>query len=405
MACDRELACFEETLINGIRRRITMLIPRIPTLFHRRSVNFVWHRKGEMLSPIFWSTVWRVVKERFNFWEKVSEKRFKSNLDVIETRPWNLHIELSNQCNANCIFCAYQYQTRPKEFMSEAVYQKSLDDYCSIGGGDLMLEVTVGDPGLDKKLIDRIKDARSRPEIASIETITNAIAFDHKRIIDLIHSGISKIQISTGPLDKELYEKIFRNKMYPKVLRNITTLLVENKNAGCPVEVKLAFRTNLTMAKTLLLPDYKTIKNLPHNVEFNTDWDSWTGEIKQEDLLKGMHLRPLTLLEKEPCIWLYDGPIIYSNGNVGVCGCRDFNANSELVVGNIMEKSLIDIWRSDAVRMLRSKFTSGEFPSICRKCTTYANLNYYRTAKGSDRARLTSERLAKKGDYEGACHI
>ena len=369
----------------------------ISNLFLKRTINFFWHRKKELFSPIFWKTVARVIQDRFNFWEIVSEQEFKKNLEVIELRPWNLHIELTNKCNSNCIFCAYQYQTRPGIVMSESTYQKALDDYCAIGGGDLMLEVSVGDPALDPDFIKRIRSARSRTEIASIETITNGIAFDRDRILELIHSGISKIQISTGPLDEELYKKIYRNNMYYKVLQNITILLEENVKAGCPVEIKLAFRSNLSMSKTLSLPDYQKIKHLPHSVEFNTDWDSWTGEIKQEDLLEGMHLRPLSRLKHEPCFWFYDGPIIYSNGNVGLCGCRDFNANSELVVGNINEQSLIEIWRSDAVHALRKRFYSGDFPSICTKCTTYADLNYYRTKKGSERAQLTLKRLSRKG--------
>jgi hypothetical protein len=52
--------------------------------------------------------------------------------------------------------------------MSDDIYKKALDDYCHIGGGDLMLEVIVGDPAVDPKFIERIKQARARKEIASI---------------------------------------------------------------------------------------------------------------------------------------------------------------------------------------------------------------------------------------------
>lgn len=362
----------------------------------KRIRRVLWNRRKDIISLPFWRMVARVAYERFNIWQRVDEQTFLKNLSSIEARPWNLHVELSNICNANCIFCAYQYQKRREEIMAETVYLKTLDDYCAVGGGDFMLTVSVGDPAVDPHLIQRIREARSRPEIASIETISNAIALKPRQIEDLIHSGISRIQISIGPLDAELYEKIFRNKSYRKVLANVRLLLERNLAAGCPVEIKLAFRSNLSMNETLGLPDYQGIKHLPHSIEFNTDFDTWSGEIKQGDLLSGMHLRPLSELEAEPCYWLYDGPIVFVDGSVGLCGCRDYNADSELIVGNIMERPLLEIWQSEKVKELRERFSKRDFPQICRNCSTYANLDMYRSKPGSERGELTRSRFESK---------
>lgn len=361
-----------------------------------RIARVAWHRRKEMLTPHFLSMAARVLRNRFNFWQRVGEDRFQENLRIIEARPWNLHVELSNICNANCIFCAYQYQTRPQKIMSDEVYLKALDEYCAMGGGDFMLTVTVGDPSVDPKLIDRIREARSRPEIASIETITNAIALKPDRIEALLGSGLSRLQISTAPLDENLYAKIFRSKSYKLLKRNVRLLLEKNKEMGCPVEIKLAFRSNLTMKETLSLPDYLAIRHLPHQVEFNADFDAWTGKISADDLLPGMPLRPLSKLEREPCYWFYDGPLVYVDGSVGLCGCMDFNADSELIVGHILEQPLLEIWRSERVRRLRERFRCGDFPAICRKCTTYANLDMYRRKPGVERAELTRLRLESK---------
>lgn len=362
----------------------------------KRIYQVVWYRRKDLLSRSFWSMAGRILRERFNIWQRVNEEVFLENLKSIEARPWNLHLELTNICNANCIFCAYQYQTRHQKIMTDEVYLKALNDYCDIGGGDFMLTVSVGDPAVDPKFIQRIKEARSRPEIAGIETITNAIALKDNQIEDLIHSGISKIQISTGPWDENLYLKIYRNKSYKKMTGNVRLLLEKNVEADCPVEIKIAFRSNLTMQKTLSCPDYKEIKHLPHHVEFNADFDTWTGEIKEGDLLPGMHLRPLSKLEREPCYWLYDGPIVFADGSVGLCGCRDFNANSELVVGNIMEQSLLEIWQSQKVQELRANFRNGKFPTICKSCSTYSNLDMYRRKPGTDRANLIRSRFNTK---------
>ena len=278
--------------------------------------------------------------------------------------------------------------------MPDNIFRKALDDYCDIGGGDFMLEVIVGDPALDPKFIRRIEEVRSRNEIDSIETISNIIALNAKRINRLIYSGLSSLRISLAPLQEDLYQKIFRNNSYKKVIRNLMLLLDRNEKAGCPISVILCFRSNLTMKETLSLPDYRSIAACgTHTVEFNADFDSWTGLIAKQDLLPGMNLRPGFKLDKEPCIWLYDGPIVFSDGNVGLCGCRDINADSELVVGNILNKSLIDIWESEKVEQLRESFYTTKPPEICNRCTSYANLNLFRTKLGTHRAILTKKRI------------
>lgn len=366
----------------------------------RRIYRVAWNRRKDIFSRHFWGMAGRVIRERFNVWQRVNEHEFLNNLQTIEIRPWNLHIELSNICNANCIFCAYQYQTRQEQIMTDEIYLKALDDYCDIGGGDFMLTVSVGDPAVDPNLLQRIKAARSRTEIARIETITNAIALKSHQIEELIHSGISKIQISTGPWDEKRYEKIYRNKSYKKMIKNVRWLLEKNLAAGFPVEIEIAFRSNLTMTETLALPDYKMIEHLPHRVTFNADFDTWSEHIKEEDLLPGMPLRPLSKLEHEPCYWFYDGPIVFVDGSVGLCGCRDFNANSELIVGNILDRSLLEIWQSEEVKKLRERFRDGQFPAICQTCSTYSNLDMYRRKPGTVRANLIRSRFESKRQPE-----
>ncbi len=44
----------------------------------------------------------------------------EKTLDAMALRPFELHLELTNLCNANCIFCPYQYQERATGFMSDA---------------------------------------------------------------------------------------------------------------------------------------------------------------------------------------------------------------------------------------------------------------------------------------------
>jgi len=88
--------------------------------------------------------------------------------------------------------------------MEERVFRKALDDYCAIGGGDLKLQVVVGDPLVDKDFVKRVREARSRPQIRSIDTITNGILFNKHGISEVLASGLNGITISVAAFDGDL---------------------------------------------------------------------------------------------------------------------------------------------------------------------------------------------------------
>ena len=46
-------------------------------------------------------------------------------LAAMELHPFELHLELTNLCNANCVFCPYQFQERAVDFMPEEVFAKA----------------------------------------------------------------------------------------------------------------------------------------------------------------------------------------------------------------------------------------------------------------------------------------
>ena len=54
-------------------------------------------------------------------------------LQSMALRPFELHLELTNLCNANCVFCPYQFQERETGFMSDEVFHKAVADFVASG--------------------------------------------------------------------------------------------------------------------------------------------------------------------------------------------------------------------------------------------------------------------------------
>src|ERR1051325_1133054 len=97
----------------------------------------------------------------------------QKTLAAMSVRPYELHFELTNLCNANCVFCPYQFQTRDIQFMPDPVFYKAIDDFIAIGGGSVGLTPIVGDALIDPKFIERGRYLRSRPAIDRIWVTTN----------------------------------------------------------------------------------------------------------------------------------------------------------------------------------------------------------------------------------------
>ena len=96
----------------------------------------------------------RVVAGRRVLWSAGRLYNVEKTLAAMALRPFELHLEFTNLCNANCIFCPYQFQERPTGFMTDEVFEKAVNDYVKINGGSVGLTPIVGDALIDPKFLD-----------------------------------------------------------------------------------------------------------------------------------------------------------------------------------------------------------------------------------------------------------
>jgi MoaA/NifB/PqqE/SkfB family radical SAM enzyme len=309
-------------------------------------------------------------------------------VNVLKSSMPSLSIETTNICNANCTFCGYQYQSRPRGIMSSTLFEKILRDFSDCGGGDLSLTPTVGDPLVDPDLLDRIRAARLLPNITGIGLYTNLISLHRIGAKPLIESGVTSISVSTSGFDEEMYKRIYRSKEYNRVISNIKNLATVNNQAGRPVTLSIALRVDRPRAEVMDTPEYKIISDLigAENISFAFFFDDWSGRINPDDLTGDMKLRGATLAHRlifslrrpkiSACSEMFSGPIVYWDGKVGACGCRDVDAK-ELIIGDANTEHLGDIWFGEKIKEMRDRFISGKIPEICRNCYHYNNISIY----------------------------
>ena len=304
------------------------------------------------------------VTRRFCNWEKLENQP-----------PRVLKVELNNVCNANCVFCGYQYELRAKGKMSDELFERSLKEYVAMGGKRLSYIPIVGEPLLDKKLPERTRMARALG-IEEVYTYSNGILLYRYDIDALLNSGLSHLSISTSPLDADSYERIYRSKEYDKLLVGLEKLLIRNNELGKPVAINFLIRSDVPAEIALEKPDYKKYIK-PHIDESKEigvmyrDYDSWGGMIKQEDLFGEMTVGDPPADKSRPCDQTFSLTVLY-DGRVRACGCRFNNAEEDpLIIGNLKDQTLTEIWNGEKLKEVRRSFPEGKLGSLCQACVTY----------------------------------
>lgn len=284
--------------------------------------------------------------------------------------PAGLGIEVTNLCNANCVFCAYQYRERPTTFMSHEIFKSVIDQYVGLGKDKTGIGLTpvVGDPLVDRDLVGKIKYARAISQINNIHMTTNAILLTRELFDQLVDAGLNMITISMSGFDSKEYERIYRNNQYANVIKNLRAIAQSDRFRKCKIEIGLRTSSLLPWLKK----EYWEFRSLGFKISRNWFFDNWSGKIKQDDLHGVMFLRPERRSKRIPCTMLYKGPHVLADGTITACGCRDLEGTSELRLGNLRENSMAEILGGGKLEGLRQRFLDGNLPDVCRDCKHYS---------------------------------
>lgn len=280
--------------------------------------------------------------------------------------------------------------------MTDEVFFKAVNDFVDCGGGSVGLTPIVGDALIDPKFVERVRYLRGRPEVDRIFVTTNAILLDKHGIDEVLQSGVTSITISTAGFDRDMYERVYRSQAYDRMKRNVTNLLKRNAELQKPVHITIGIRSDRPLAEVMKHNDFQPILEYNPPIDFTWSFTSANGRITREMLPDAMRLRHVKL-RIEPCVQLYNGPIVLPDGIVLGCSCvASMDALDDLGIGNILESTLAELWTNDRMKFLRSSFGSTALNATCGGCDMYREPELYRTREGRERAEVNLMRMQGK---------
>lgn len=289
----------------------------------------------------------------------------------LQSRPLMLICETVNICNHRCIICPYDRLQREHKIMDMDLFQKVLNDYSEMGGGYLSLTPVVGDIFFDPHLLERIALISDYPLIRNVSVTTNAVYADRYSDDDLkyIVNQLGRIHISVYGLDEQEYRTMTRRNTYHKMLCSIRKV------------VDLTDRDNIAFGFRLL--NNRTDSEIQNWIEENfgsiypygytTTYSNWGGSLDESVILPGDAQWTKKIQSSEPCLIPLLAAQILSNGDVSFCPCADYEGDHELLLGNIADQTLGEIYNSNKTRNLW--LNSPKIPDICKNCSFYRPLS------------------------------
>jgi radical SAM protein with 4Fe4S-binding SPASM domain len=260
--------------------------------------------------------------------------------------------------------CPRELQTRAKRIMSFDLYEKLINEISQYSHTVERVHMhNFGEPLLDKRLAERIKLAKDHG-IKHVYFVTNASLLDSKNALDLIESGVDEFKISYYGANESSYNSVMRDLDFNTTLNNVRNFF----------DLRKSLKASKPKVILQLLPQSLNDANLEKKwVNLFKDYlDDEIGDrlnyYKLHNYGEGRDYVEIgSQYIRNVCHWPWDVMVILQDGSVTAC-CMDFDG--KIILGNVNEQSIYDIWHGEKYRKIREDFKKLNYRDYepCQKC-------------------------------------
>ncbi len=290
---------------------------------------------------------------------KLYEQLVYRTLHYFPPLPFIVNVELTNHCNARCTMCDRPTMTRPTGYINWTLYTQIIDQVASLRIRRVNLN-RFGEPLLHPEVAPMVRYAKDKG-IKEVSFVTNGMLLDEQKASTILDAGLDKITISIDGATADTFERIRVGCKYAKVAENIERLLRLRRQRG--------LTKPYVQISTLLMQD-----TLPELEQVIQRWKPLVDEIRLGPALQYGNITLNPLLPRAgltrvpyPCSELFWRLIIFWNGDTTVC-CEDING--ALVIGNVRQTSIKELWNSHEINRIRRLHLEKHFAAlpVCEAC-------------------------------------
>lgn len=304
-----------------------------------------------------------MIKRNYSFFNSL-KNRFLLNYSYLirdtssKGLPSEIAIELTNDCNLNCIMCPRSKMKRKVGYMDFKLFKKIIDqvkDFAGLVDLDLFGESLLNTNAT--KMINYCHNLGLRTLLN-----TNATTINKEQARKLLDSGLDMLTISIDGSKKETYESIRRGAVYDEVITNVHELL-KLKNKKTPyINIQMIYMEDTKNDIRAFLNLWSKIKGL-NRVRLKPF-------INLDQTKNHMVISNVKISKEKPCLMLWRKLIICWNGDIIPC-CNDYD--SQEILGNVNVETIREVWNNEKMQALRKKHISLKKNEIilCKDCRPF----------------------------------
>ncbi len=309
---------------------------------------------------------------------KYKSRAKKENYEPLHERiplpaPYSILVDSSSLCNFECFFCPMcsdknsTTSQRVPGLMELDLFKKIIDDIEEFGVPIKMLELGMhGEPLINPRLPDMVAYAKEKSYLNRISLVTNGSLLTQERAIPLIEAGLDQLDISVNGTSDEHFNRVTGKQVdFQEYVRNIKYVFEHRQ--GCVITTKAMAECLDEDQKRVFLETFSPICDqifLEHLVPY---WPS--HDIEWPDVQHTM-LGDEVFESSEVCPFVFYKMRITSDGKAILCSA---DWDHKLVVGDLREQSIKEVWESDILFEYQVKFLRGERSEMpfCRDCEMF----------------------------------
>lgn len=207
-----------------------------------------------------------------------------------------------------------------------------------------------GEPLLNPNIVKYVKAVSSLNK--PVGFTTNGLLLNSEISKQLLRNGLTNICFSFEGINKNIYEKLRCGSDFEKVKSNIKDFCQIRNKGSFSCEIKIA------------IIDFNDTH--PYLEQFKKDWDSIVDEVVVMPYRDWDRILQQKKTNSKKCFFPWLSFSILYNGDVVPC-CM-FEGIRSCKLGNINEKSVIDIWEGVPFQKLRQLMIKKKAPSLCCVC-------------------------------------
>ncbi len=301
--------------------------------------------------------------ERYRFYRREyhDSLNYQSGFQVPDF-PLYIGLELVNRCNLSCVMCYTINHKNPKYTLTPELTEKIMTE-CQ---EHAMPSIGIGmhsEAFVHKGALDVIKAAVDA-DIMDLWISTNGVLLTEEVADFLVEQQIPRLLVSLDAATPDTYTKIRGKNELETIEKNLDYLLRKKETAGSQLPILRVSFCVQDENKNEVDSFMKKWKDRADWVDLQEIYDVQYVDEVDEDGAKTEEAAQL-VPDRVHCAYPFHRLGVVSNGDVTPC-CSFYGMN--LVLGNVENESLEEIWKGEKINRIRNELITGNLNPVCKAC-------------------------------------